>query len=115
MRACPAVTGRIPGLIHGFRTCAHALPLIFAALPATDEEEPVAPGGADNNGGGRVVLENTSPLPGLLGPLVDYGEDDDEEGDTLPLRGDPGWRLCTCYLCRMPAMSWWLKGWVASA
>lgn len=52
----------------------------------SDEEEPVAPGGADGNGGGRVVLENTSPLPGLLGPLVDYGEDDDEEGDTLPLR-----------------------------
>jgi protein phosphatase-4 regulatory subunit 3 len=53
----------------------------------SDDEEPAkAADGGGGNGGGRVVLENTSPLPGLLGPLVDYGEDDEEEGDTLPLR-----------------------------
>lgn len=56
-------------------------------LAADEEEEPAEAPGSGGNGGGRVVLENTSPLPGLLGPLVDYGDDDDEEGDTLPLRG----------------------------
>ena len=58
--------------------------------PAADEEQP------SPAGGGRVVLESVSPLPGLLGPLVDYGEDD-EDGDTLPLRGGCllSW-VCTC-------------------
>ncbi|KAI3423413.1 hypothetical protein D9Q98_010630 [Chlorella vulgaris] len=41
--------------------------------------------------GGTVVLQGgDSPggggLPGLLAPLVDYGDDEEEEGDTLPLR-----------------------------
>ncbi|EFN53416.1 hypothetical protein CHLNCDRAFT_58505 [Chlorella variabilis] len=43
----------------------------------SDEDEAQA-------GGGRVMLESASPLPGLLGPLVDYGDED--EDDTLPLR-----------------------------
>lgn len=36
--------------------------------------------GGDSPGGGG--------LPGLLAPLVDYGDDEEEEGDTLPLRGE---------------------------
>lgn len=88
--------------------------------PCADDEQPPPGGGggpaASGPGGGRVVLEAGSPggLPGLLGPLVDYGEDDDEE---LPpaLRGEadfsrerkigqsrsaPAWRACAA---RCPA------------
>ncbi|KAL4418834.1 hypothetical protein ABPG77_004074 [Micractinium sp. CCAP 211/92] len=53
-----------------------------------DEQQPLSGGGGGGpaasgpgSGGGRVVLEGGSPggLPGLLRPLVDYGDDDDEE------------------------------------
>lgn len=79
----PAVQPRLLGNTPRFH-CRLPLP---RPLAADDDEEPAEAPGSGGNGGGRVVLENTSPLPGLLGPLVDYGDDDDEEGDTLPLRG----------------------------
>lgn len=86
----PAVQPRLLGNTPRFY-CRLPLP---RPLAADDDEEPAEAPGSGGNGGGRVVLENTSPLPGLLGPLVDYGADDDEEGDTLPLRG--GCRRCSC-------------------
>ncbi|KAL4852743.1 Serine/threonine-protein phosphatase 4 regulatory subunit 3 [Chlorella vulgaris] len=62
-----------------------------------DEESYFETAGGDSDedealpAGGTVVLQGgDSPggggLPGLLAPLVDYGDDEEEEGDTLPLR-----------------------------
>lgn len=56
----------------------------------SDEEQQQQQGGGEGGegqpgGSGRVVMQASSPGGGLLGSLVDYGDDD--EDDTLPLRG----------------------------
>jgi hypothetical protein len=81
---CPGCSFPLPGIDVTFGNASLTAPAGICpprpCCPGADEEQP------SPAGGGRVVLESVSPLPGLLGPLVDYGEDE-EDGDTLPLRG----------------------------
>jgi hypothetical protein len=100
----PALTAHLPLValalcyVGPHNACsALAAPPLPTLRTAADEEE-AAPGG------GRVVLEGGSRLPSLLGPLVDYGEE--EEEDTLPLRGEacsPVVLVICLYLHRRPS------------